>query len=88
MHYDTASSSVVPSLLQRSATAFGASGFASYIWICAKIVSRFGNEEGLEVREAIKGAFELINNQVFSLLKVQEPSDIPDGENCFYHCVA
>jgi len=76
---------VIPALLGRLATSFDGSGFASYIWICAKVVSRFGNEEDVEIREAIKTAFERISNQVFSLLKVQEPSDIPDVMEDYVH---
>ncbi len=79
---------VIPALLERLATAFEGSGFASYIWICAKVVSRFGNEEDTEIRGTIKTAFERISNQVFSLLKVQEPSDIPDGRSpCVYSVI-
>jgi len=76
---------VVPALLERLASAFEGSGFASYIWICAKVVSRFGNEEDTGFRETIKTAFERISNQVFSLLKVQDPSDIPDVMEDYLH---
>ena len=48
---------VIPSVLASMATSFEATGFASYLWIIGKVVSRYGNEEDATIRVAFKQAY-------------------------------
>lgn len=77
--FGLAAKPVVPSLLERLSSSFDTTGFASYVWIVGKTVRLFGNEEGVELRRAFRSAFERVSQQVFALLKIQAPEDIPDG---------
>lgn len=69
----------VPALLERLSSCFEATGFASYVWIIGKTTRLFGNEEEPEIRNAFRRAFERVSQQVFGLLKIQTPEDIPDS---------
>jgi transportin-3 len=80
--FGLATKPVVPSLLEQLSSSFETTGFASYVWIVGKTVRLFGNEEGAELRRAFRSAFERVSQQVFGLLKIQTPDDVPDGA-CF-----
>lgn len=81
--FGLAAKPVVPSLLERLSSSFETTGFASYVWIVGKTVRLFGNEEEAGLRRAFRSAFERVSQQVFALLKVQAPEDVPDGARCF-----
>lgn len=70
---------VIPSVLLRMATAFQATGYASYLWIIGKIIGRFGFEEDVELRTAFKHAFEQVSTKLVTTLQETQPSRIPDG---------
>lgn len=71
---------VVPSLLSRLSATFDSTGFASFIWIVGKVIRLFGNEESPELRAVFQASFERISRQVFAILKIQTPEDVPDSE--------
>lgn len=79
--FGTAALPVAPSLLDRLSTAFEGSGFSCYVWIIAKSIGRFGDEENLELRQAISRAFERTSAHVFAMLKALQVTDIPDGKH-------
>lgn len=70
---------VTPSVLARMAASFEATGFASYLWIIGKVVSRFGHEEDMTLRNAFRQAYEQSSTKLFKLLQETSPSQIPDG---------
>lgn len=71
---------VIPSVLARMAAAFEASGFASYLWIIGKIVSRYGDEDDESLRAAFKQAYEQTSAKLLKMLSSTVPTQIPDGE--------
>jgi len=72
-------------ILVRLSGAFESSGYPSYIWISGKIVTRFGNEEALIVRDSLRRSFEAINTHIFEMLKVQAANTIPDVIEDYVH---
>lgn len=71
---------VIPAVLARLSAAFEDTAYASYLWIIGKIVSRFGNEEGVGLRNIFKQAFEQTSNKLVKILQNTPPSQIPDGK--------
>ncbi len=71
--------SLVPPLLSLTTTAFNSTGFSSYLWLLGKTVISYGSSKNVEIQTAIQNAYTTSSNQVFAMLKVQTPADIPDG---------
>lgn len=71
---------LAPTLLRRCASSFQATGYSSYLWLQGKVVSYFGSSSDLALQAVIRETFELSSAQVFAVLKVQQPADIPDGQ--------
>ncbi|KIP12509.1 hypothetical protein PHLGIDRAFT_97884 [Phlebiopsis gigantea 11061_1 CR5-6] len=69
---------VIPSLLARMAAAFETTGFASYLWIIGKVVSRYGDEEDATIRNAFKQTYERSSTKLYNLLQETSPTQIPD----------
>ncbi|KAI0348375.1 ARM repeat-containing protein [Trametopsis cervina] len=76
--FGTSALSVVPAVLSRMATAFEATGFASYLWIIGKVLGRFGAEESLALQNSFKHAFERASSKLVNLLQIKPPTQIPD----------
>ena len=78
--FGASSKLVLPSVLNRMAGAFVATGFASYLWIGGKIIGRFGNEPDPALRTAFDQLFESVSKKLVNMLGGTPPSQIPDGE--------
>lgn len=76
---------VIPSVLARMAAAFETTGLASYLWIIGKVVSRYGDEEDVTIRNAFRQSYEQSSTKLFNLLQETSPSQIPDGAHHRIH---
>lgn len=80
--FGLSAASLIPGVLRRISTAFQTTGFSSYLWLQGKVVGFFGTTPDPAIQRAIGEAFELSSSQVFAMMKIQAPADMPDGK-CF-----
>lgn len=73
---------ILRQILSRLAVTFEASGIPGYLWIIGKIISRFGQDETLQ--ESFRESFDVISRKAWSMIQLQPPSDIPDGERSVF----
>jgi transportin-3 len=71
---------VLPSVINRMASAFESTSISSYLWVIGKIIQSFGNEEDPALRVAFRDAYERTTRQVVMMLSAKEPAVMPDGE--------
>lgn len=77
--YGDSARSLVPTFLQRVATAFQSTGFSSFLWLLGKATSFYAAEQDGSLLLAFKTAYEMASLKVFSMLKLQPAGDMPDG---------
>lgn len=74
---------ILPPLMDRMASAFEQSGFASYLWIIGKVATKIGEEVrgpgGQAIAELLGGAFERVTNSLAGILTSKVSLEIPDG---------
>jgi len=85
--FGDAAVSLAPTMLRRVATTFQSTGFSSFLWLQGKVVSFYGNSSDPAVQVAIKETFEQSCAQVFAMLKIQAPGDMPDVIEDYVHLV-
>lgn len=72
---------LAPSLLRRVGGAYQSTGFSSFLWLQGKVVAYYGTSTDPALQLALKETLEQSSAQTFAVLKVQAPSDIPDGQS-------
>ena len=72
-------------VLERMATSFDQTGYASYLWIIGKTAAKFGDaagEPGGEAVAALLGkVFESVSMSLTKLLQTKVSLEIPDGQS-------
>ncbi|TXT13275.1 hypothetical protein VHUM_00642 [Vanrija humicola] len=81
---------VVQPVLERMATSFSQTGYASYLWITGKVASKFGETAQQPGHEALAallvGAFENVTASLDKLLQVKSAVEIADVMDDYVHC--
>lgn len=76
---------VLQPLLERIASAFDETGYATYLWITGKTAAKFGEAAqrsgGDGVARLLGMAFEAVTNGLSKLLQTKVALEIPDGQS-------
>ncbi|KAJ3908636.1 armadillo-type protein [Lentinula edodes] len=76
--FDRAVLTIAPEVVSSMSMGFEATGIASYLWIGAKLVSRFGDEEDQNLHTAFAELFRRSTNKMMSLLHTQSAGTLSD----------
>lgn len=79
--FDRAVLTIAPEVVSSMSMGFEATGIASYLWIGAKLVSRFGDEEDQNLHTAFAELFRRSTNKMMSLLHTQSAGTLADGKS-------
>ncbi|KAG8906064.1 Nuclear import receptor [Tulasnella sp. 417] len=79
--FGKAAAVLAPSLLRRVGGAYQSTGFSSFLWLQGKVVEYYGTSSDPALQLALKETLEQSSAQTYAVLKVQAPSDIPDGQS-------
>ncbi|GJJ13830.1 hypothetical protein Clacol_008087 [Clathrus columnatus] len=74
----TAALPIVPQVLSRMTTSFGAWGHAGYVWIAGKVMARFGTDADETLRQIFRQAYEGLTSKLFTLMQTVLPMNMPD----------
>jgi transportin-3 len=72
---------IAADVLRRMSTSFASSGLSCYLWIAGKVHSRFGNEEDLALRAAVRDVYERSTQKLLDMLREKSAAMLPDGEH-------
>jgi transportin-3 len=75
---------IAADVLGRMSTSFASSGLSCYLWIASKVHSRFGDEEDLILRDAVRDLYERSTQKVIAMLQEKSAATLPDGEISFF----
>ncbi|KAG8901213.1 Nuclear import receptor [Tulasnella sp. 403] len=76
---------LAPTVLRRAATSFQSTGYSSFLWLQAKVIAVHGSSPDPTLQLAISETYELSSAQVFAMLKIQAPADMPDVIEDYLH---
>ncbi|KAH7104256.1 ARM repeat-containing protein [Auriculariales sp. MPI-PUGE-AT-0066] len=76
---------VVPSALNRMTACFESTQFACYLWMVAKIITAFGNEEAADFRTLFKDSFNRCSASIVALLLASSSREHVDVLEDYVH---
>ncbi|KAI9512824.1 ARM repeat-containing protein [Russula earlei] len=65
-------------VLGRMSASFATSGLSCYLWIASKVHGRFGNEEDLLLRDAVRDVYERSTQKLLAMLREKSAAMLPD----------
>ncbi|KAI0257461.1 ARM repeat-containing protein [Lactifluus subvellereus] len=76
--FGRAALTIAADVLGRMSASFASSGLACYLWIASKVHSRFGDEEDLILREAVRDVYERSTQKILAMLQEKSAAALPD----------
>lgn len=83
--FGTRAEPTLPSLLERFASCFEATGYSGYVWIVGKSIDQFGHQAGAQLHSLLAHAFERISQKVVQLLQSTPPDQLGDVLDDYLH---